>query len=244
MLIRKNHQNNAPRRLRRLPDKMIYNGQEYTLLKRTETVALFSIDGGFRFEVSRIYILPPVYFEYVYYPFRETISDNNQFGRDGSKYFNTLEQAMAYFEKLNRIIKVKEECEITVDDRSDFDSEIRNNITLDEKVSENRLQKNTSDEKKGSIRRLKQTFKKNGHIYSIVERNDRVVLFKLILGDEIVGYEVCIIKILPEEEILGKHYPARESIPSDDEFGTEGSKSFFGHEYERALKYFQFKSSQ
>jgi hypothetical protein len=88
------------------------NGDDYELLKRTEKLALFSINDGRRYEVTRVYIKPkgydPVW--WVHYPEREVISANgDQFNKDGSRFFFKLEDAMWYFEKLNRELLVKGE---------------------------------------------------------------------------------------------------------------------------------------
>jgi len=68
-------------------------------------VALLSVDGGRRYEVCRIYILPPLYYEYRYYHERETISSDSQFGHDGSKFFMREADALKYYEKLNGSLK-------------------------------------------------------------------------------------------------------------------------------------------
>lgn len=58
------------------------------------------------------------------------------------------------------------------------------------------------------------------------------------MGTKTVGYEICVIKILPAEIIRGKNYPIRESLPCDDEFGIDGSKAFFPDDYQKALSYY------
>jgi hypothetical protein len=217
---------------------MPYNGMDYTLLKRSDKVAIYSMQGGRRWEVSMIYILPEIYFDDKYYPRREAISNNNQFGRDGSKFFNNEEQAKKYFDILNRSIEATEECEITVDDLSDSKSTEGNNITNQEIGPEKDLPNSTAYEKSDGLLHLKNTFRKNGYIYHIHERSAKVVLIKAMYGDTISFYEVCIISISHAETILGKYYPQRETLPSNEEFGNEGSKSFFGYDYESAKKYF------
>ena len=84
----------------RLPEVQNINGTHCRLIKRTEKVALLSVDNGRRFEVCRIYIMPKVIVDnYIYYQ-REVVSSNGQFGKDGSKFFMREVDALSYFEKL------------------------------------------------------------------------------------------------------------------------------------------------
>jgi len=83
---------------------MEVNGADYELIKRSEKVALFSINGGRYYEVTRIYIRPKYYDAYWFhhFPTREDISGNGkEYNSDGSKRFSRLEDALVYFEKLN-----------------------------------------------------------------------------------------------------------------------------------------------
>lgn len=82
---------------------MTINGLSCELIKRTDKWALLSIQGGRRYEVLRIYVLPRGYNPYWMqaYHERETVSGNGQFLRDGSKFFTSLEYAEAYFEKVS-----------------------------------------------------------------------------------------------------------------------------------------------
>lgn len=87
----------------RLSKHMIINGMPYELIKRSDTWAIFSVQGGRRYEVLKIYVLPR-YYDRVWwqsFPERETVSGNGQFLRDGSKFFSSLEHAEAYFEKIS-----------------------------------------------------------------------------------------------------------------------------------------------
>jgi len=83
---------------------MTVNGISYELIKRSDKVAVFSVQGGRRFEVVRIYVLPKRYDAYWLYhwPEREEITRGSQFGRDGSRMFFEKEQALKYFDKLNQ----------------------------------------------------------------------------------------------------------------------------------------------
>lgn len=94
----------------RLPEVQDINGTHCRLIKRTEKVALLSVNDGWRYEVCRIYIMPKVIYDnYVYYQ-HEVVSSNGQFGRDGSKFFTREEDALKYFEKLDKSLYTKELC--------------------------------------------------------------------------------------------------------------------------------------
>lgn len=80
------------------------NGLEYTLLKRTDKIALFQLgylpepDG---YEVCRIYIMRPHKAFGVDFEESEIISSNDQFLTDGSGSFRNLENALRHFDKLS-----------------------------------------------------------------------------------------------------------------------------------------------
>ena len=96
------------------------NGLDYTLLKRTDKVALFQLghlpdpDG---YEVSRIYIMRPHKAFGVDF---EIITNNDQFFTDGSGAFRSLENALKHFDKLSDKL-VRHE---NVDDLSTSDTEL------------------------------------------------------------------------------------------------------------------------
>ena len=91
------------------------NGALYRLIKRTDKVALFSIHGGKRFEVTRIYVYPKTYVPnwLHHYPEREAISNNSQFQKDGSKQFRKEEDALVYFDKLNLLLHDQDKKDIS-----------------------------------------------------------------------------------------------------------------------------------
>jgi hypothetical protein len=93
------------------------------------------------------------------------------------------------------------------------------------------LRENTSGIKIDHIQEVSSTFRKSGLTYVLRKRNKVAVLYELFLGLNSVGYEVCVLKILPEETILGRQYPMREGLPSDEEFGMEGSKAFYSYDF-------------
>ena|ERR1700751_521918 len=57
--------------------------------------------------------------------------------------------------------------------------------------------------------------KYQGRTRKQLKREGRVALYAVFGRQEMLyGYELIIIKILPEEEIFGKRYPEREAYPS------------------------------
>ena len=89
---------------------------------------------------------------------------------------------------------------------------------------------------------LKTSFRKNGINYRMIDRTDKVALFELSLETdprkhEIAGYEVARIKIRKANIFHGVSYPDREEIPSDEAFGSEGSKTLFPADLNYAKKY-------
>ena len=94
------------------------------------------------------------------------------------------------------------------------------------------------------MRLLEKTFVKNGLTYEIISRSQDVGLFKLWLKEdylpepEHVGFEVGIIHKNKEWEIGGNKVEASESLTTNDQFGYDGSKSFFSHDKNLAWDYF------
>ena len=80
------------------------NGLDYTLLKRTDKIALFQLghlpdpDG---YEVCRIYILRPHKAFGIEFEESEIITINDQFLTDGSGSFRNMENVLSYFDKLS-----------------------------------------------------------------------------------------------------------------------------------------------
>jgi hypothetical protein len=79
------------------------NGLDYTLIKRTDKIALFQLgpssdpDG---YEVCRIYIMRPHKAFGVYFEESEVITSNDQFLSDGSGSFRSLDNALKHYDKL------------------------------------------------------------------------------------------------------------------------------------------------
>jgi hypothetical protein len=88
------------------------------------------------------------------------------------------------------------------------------------------------------MRKLETTFTRKGIDYEMMDRSDKVGLFKLSLDGIHVGYEVAKIYHNEARTISGIDIEEGESIPSDEMFGGDGSKAFFPNDGERALKYF------
>jgi hypothetical protein len=85
------------------------NGLDYTLLKRTDKIALFQLgpssdpDG---YEVCRIYIMRPHKAFGVYFEESEVITSNDQFYADGSGSFRSLDNALKHYDKLlNKFVR-------------------------------------------------------------------------------------------------------------------------------------------
>ena len=72
---------------------------------------------------------------------------------------------------------------------------------------------------------LKETFKKNGMDYKLIERNKKVGFYETYVNGQLCGFEVARIQ--------------NETLPSNNAFGMEGSKCFFQGEPKRARKYFE-----
>ena len=94
------------------------------------------------------------------------------------------------------------------------------------------------------MNKLKDKFKKNGLLYHLLDRTDKVALYRLTIRvkneDETVGYEVSKIYIKPSRIVKGKTMEASEALPSNDQFAwDDDSKCFFPNEPDRAIEYFK-----
>lgn len=127
---------------------------------------------------------------------------------------------------------------MTYDDLNNVEPKMIGNTTLNKKSAEITLRTNTSAGEMTPINRVPISFRKNGLTYIMKTRNAKVALYELFLNGQSVGYEVCVLKVLPKERILKRLYPEREALPSDEEFGMDGSKAFFPGELEKAKAYF------
>jgi hypothetical protein len=98
----------------RLPRYQLINGVHLELIKRTDKVALLSINEGRWYAVSRIYVWPKVYIENIRIPEREELSDSRQFTEDGSKTFRYEVKAEKYFDELNRLLESQQTNDINI----------------------------------------------------------------------------------------------------------------------------------
>ena len=84
-----------------------------------------------------------------------------------------------------------------------------------------------------TMKSLEERFRRSGLSYTLLTRNNFVALYGIggIYTDKILHYEVCKIYIWNEK------YGFRESIPSNQRFGRDPSRSF--NDIESANKYFE-----
>ena len=86
------------------------------------------------------------------------------------------------------------------------------------------------------MKKLKEHFSKNGLEYTLIKRNEKVVLFRL--GPEFCpdGYEVSRIYIMKPHNAFGVEFEESEVISSNSQFMLDGSGSF--RELGNAIKHF------
>lgn len=98
----------------KLPKYQMINGVHHELIRRTDKVALLSINRGSWFEVSRIYVWSKAYADNFRYPAREAISDSRQFYQDGSRTFRYEAKALKYFDELNAALTDKDKNDVPI----------------------------------------------------------------------------------------------------------------------------------
>jgi len=76
------------------------NGLPYNLLKRNEVVALYGIGGTYTDEILH-YEVDVIYIRNDRYSERESIADNDSFGRDRSRCFKNKDLAYEYFDNVS-----------------------------------------------------------------------------------------------------------------------------------------------
>jgi hypothetical protein len=106
--ILKNLINNIMKRLKTSFNK---NGLEYTLIKRTEKIALFRLGSSKHpdgYEVCRIYIRKAHKAFGTTFEESEVISSNDKFLADGSGSFRDLHNALRHYDKLSERLVLKE----------------------------------------------------------------------------------------------------------------------------------------
>lgn len=94
------------------------------------------------------------------------------------------------------------------------------------------------------MNKLKETFTKNGLPYKLIKRNDKVAMYGVggTYTDKILHYEVCKIQFRKAGSIQGHSFHASESLPSNEQFGREGSRAILN--YQEALTYFDILTVQ
>jgi hypothetical protein len=85
--------------MKQLKESFRLNGLPYTLLKRHEYVALYSIGGTYRDEILH-YEVDVIYIRKDRYGEREHVAKNDDFGRDRSRCFKNKDLAYQYFDNL------------------------------------------------------------------------------------------------------------------------------------------------
>jgi hypothetical protein len=74
------------------------------------------------------------------------------------------------------------------------------------------------------VRKLPETKTKNGCYYKLVKRTEHVALYEQRYNPvgRIIGYEVFLIKIIPEHPnpFKGTIFPAHEKFPGNEDFGA------------------------
>ena len=91
--------------MERLKTTFTKNELPYTLIQRNDVVALYGVAGTYttdilHYEVCRIQQRDDQY------GFREAIPSNEQFGREGSRAIVKRQDAMEYFDKLTKRIRI------------------------------------------------------------------------------------------------------------------------------------------
>jgi len=69
------------------------------------------------------------------------------------------------------------------------------------------------------MKKLPEELRCNGYKYTLYKRGKRACLYAQHVAPAQRRYEVFLIKVRPEEEIFGKHYPIREVFPNNEAFG-------------------------
>ncbi len=69
---------------------------------------------------------------------------------------------------------------------------------------------------------LPKTFRQGGFDFRLLKRRGSVALFAKSKGGGRDHHELVIIQQRPAETIYGRQYPARETMPSSEDWGTYG----------------------
>lgn len=69
------------------------------------------------------------------------------------------------------------------------------------------------------MKTLPNELRKNGFIYTLVQRGQKSCIYEQGVSEELTRYEVFLIKIRPERNVKGKLLPATEVFPHNEAFG-------------------------
>lgn len=88
------------------------------------------------------------------------------------------------------------------------------------------------------MKQLPEQFRKNELPYTLLKRNEVVALYGVggTYTEKILHYEVCQIHHQRGRVFRGVVWEAGEVLPSDEQFGRDGSRAIINHD--EALKYF------
>jgi hypothetical protein len=228
-----------------IPLKHIFrkNGLGYKLIVRNSKVALFGLSSDRHWEISRIYITPANDRFGMHFPEAETISDNDRFGLDGSRTFQDEKRAMEYFKSFSLKLGEKNNDQYFQLENTDNGGSIQTKTyltTIAGEIVPPTKKLSTSSTNIDDVVKINEAFSKGGLKYELIQRNKYVSLYEISSYAKLVGFEVSRIEILPAfTNPAGKQFPSREALTKDDIFGTDGSRSFFPGESERAQMYFE-----
>ena len=83
------------------------------------------------------------------------------------------------------------------------------------------------------MRKLEETWTKNGYTYKQAWRDSEVCIAEQYCEGNMIAYEVFEVLQLPEAEIMGNKVEAREGIPSSEQWGL---KAYTVHTIQMARK--------
>lgn len=70
------------------------------------------------------------------------------------------------------------------------------------------------------IQKIAKEFKFKGCVFKQLKRNGDVALYEQIIDDDVSRFELIIIKVCDEREIMGRKYPKMEVYPTKEQWGS------------------------
>lgn len=70
------------------------------------------------------------------------------------------------------------------------------------------------------MKQLEKLIKTNGSTYKLLRRSETVTLYEQYMSDNLVAYELSIVKTREAESFKGVDLPTRECFPSNQDFGV------------------------